>query len=196
MARAGLTPESVVDAALAVIDDSGADALTLTAIAGRTGVASPSLYKHVAGLAELRTLVAIRVLDEITAALTTAALGRSGGDAVGALLHAYRDYAVSHPARYAVVPADPLHDPQLAEAAGRQLAVIFAVLRGWGIEGPDAVHTTRGLRALAHGFAHIESAGGFGLAEDVDESFRRIAEAFVTALTGQPRTTPTIEEKQ
>lgn len=189
MARAQLSPDAVTAAALAIIDDQGEGALTLAAVAERTGVAAPSLYKHVAGLADLRARVSLAVLDEITAELTAAALGRSGADAVRALLHAYRDYAVLHPARYAAVPADPLHDPRLAEAAGRQLAVILAVLRGWGIDGSDAVHTTRGLRALAHGFAHIEAAGGFGLVEDIDESFRRVGDAFVSSLEALPRTT-------
>jgi AcrR family transcriptional regulator len=176
----------VVDAAVAVIDERGPDALTLTAVAEHTGVATPSLYKHVAGLAELRGLIAARVLDEITATLTSAALGRGGAEAITAMMHAYRGYAVAHPARYASVPPDPLHDPLLVEPARRQLAVIMTVLRGCGITGTDAVHTTRALRAMTHGFAHIESAGGFGLAEDADESFRRMARAFVRTLPAPP----------
>lgn len=183
IARAGLSSAAVVDAALAVIDEGGLAALTLAAIAERTGVASPSLYKHVDGLTDLRARVAVRVLDEITSALTSAAVGRSGAAAIAALLEAYRAYAVAHPARYAAVPPDPLHDARLAEAGGRQLTVILAVLRGCGLEGTDAIHTTRALRAMAHGFADIESAGGFGLASDIDESFRRMVDTFVRTVT-------------
>lgn len=194
MARAGLTPERVTDAALSIIDELGGDALTLAAVAERTGVASPSLYKHVTGLTELRTRVMVRVLEEITTTLTAASVGRSGADAVTRLMHAYRGYAVAHPARYAAMPADPLHDPLLAEAAQRQLTVILAVLAGWGIDGADAIHTTRALRALVHGFAHIESAGGFGLADDVDESFHRMTTMFVSALAALPREPANSEE--
>lgn len=188
MARAGLTRDAVVDIALTIVDSDGSDALSLRAVAEHARVAPPSLYKHIAGLPALRTQVSIRVLDELTAALTQAAIGRSGPTAVAALLHAYRAYAVAHPARYAAVPADPLHDPALAEAAGRQLAVIQTVLLGCGITGAEAVHTIRGLRAVVHGFSHIDAAGGFGLSEDVDESFDRLVRTFTAALPGNQHT--------
>lgn len=180
--RAKLTPEVVTTAALAEIDARGLAALTMAAVAERTGVKGPSLYKHVAGLAELQVSVAERVLAEITDALTSAAVGRSGADAVAALMHSYRAYAVSFPHRYAAVPSDPLHEPRLAAAAQRQLGVIVAVLRGSGIEGAEAIHVTRSLRAMVHGFAVIETSGGFGLAEDIDESFQRMVDGFLSTL--------------
>lgn len=40
MPRAGLSPEAVVDAAVAVVDAGGPGALTLAAVAGRAGVAT------------------------------------------------------------------------------------------------------------------------------------------------------------
>jgi len=43
MPRAGLSTSAVVDTALAVVDGEGADGLTLAAVAGRHGVAPPSL---------------------------------------------------------------------------------------------------------------------------------------------------------
>lgn len=191
MARAGLTAEAVVDIALSIIDSSGPEALTLTAVAERAGVAPPSLYKHVPGLPALRTMVSIRVLDEITAALTDATIGRSGPAAVASLMHAYRSYAVAHPDRYTSVPADPLHDPDLLEAARRQLAVIQTVLQACDVADTDAIHIIRALRAMVHGFAHIETAGGFGLDEDVEESFRCMVDTFVATVPSTiPSTTP------
>ncbi len=65
MARAGLTPEIVVDLALAIVDEHGLAAVTLSAVAARAGVATPSLYKHVRNLAELAELVSIRVMDQL-----------------------------------------------------------------------------------------------------------------------------------
>ncbi|WP_294179729.1 TetR/AcrR family transcriptional regulator [uncultured Schumannella sp.] len=188
-ARAKLTPEAVTTAALAEIDAHGVAALTMAAIAERTGVRGPSLYKHVASLAALQATVAERVLTQITEALTAAAVGRSGPDAVAALMHSYRGYAVSYPNRYAAVSSDPLHDPRIADVAQRQLNVILAVLRGFGIHGTDAIHVTRSLRAMVHGFADIETSGGFGLSEDVDESFQRMVDGFLTTLT--PTASPT-----
>lgn len=191
--RAKLTPEAVTTAALEEIDAHGFAELTMAAIAERTGVRGPSLYKHVANLATLRASVAERVLTQITEALTSATVGRSGPDAIAALMRSYRGYAASHPNRYAAIPSDPLHDPRLADAAQRQLDVILAVLRGFDIEGTEAIHVTRSLRAMVHGFADIETSGGFGLSEDIDESFQRMINGFLTTLA--PTTSSTKEHQ-
>ena len=86
MPRAGLNGDAVVDAALAVVDENGPQALTLATVAARVGVATPSLYQHVAGLAQLRARVAARVLTEMTEVATDAVVGRSGDDAVATLM--------------------------------------------------------------------------------------------------------------
>src|SRR5438105_6277201 len=99
MPRAGLSTEVVVDVALRVVDRDGAGALTLAAVAAECGVSTPSLYKHVASLGDLRTLIGLRILHEMTTRFTTAAMGRAGDEAVTAVMHAYRDYARAYPAR-------------------------------------------------------------------------------------------------
>lgn len=180
--RAGLSTAAVVEAALAIIDEQGADALTLAAVAQRTGVAAPSLYKHVGSLAELRTLVGARVLEEMTGRFTQAVIGRSGDEAVEVLMREYRGYVTAHPARYAAVPADALHDARTAEAGQRLLEVFLAVLRGYGLTDSDAVHATRCVRAVVHGFASIEASGGFGLPEDLDETYARLVRMTVASL--------------
>jgi AcrR family transcriptional regulator len=182
MPRAGLSPAAVVDAALAVVDERGADALTLAAVATRTGVAAPSLYKHVGGLADLHTLVAVRIMDELTARLSAAVAGRSRDEAVAALMTACRDYVLAHPDRYAAMPADPLHDPALAAAGSRMLDVFLAVLRGYGLRDAAAVHATRCLRAVIHGFATIQAAGGFGLPQDLDRTYRYLIDMYLASL--------------
>jgi AcrR family transcriptional regulator len=180
--RAGLSTDAVVDAALGIVDEQGLDALTLAAVASRTGVAPPSLYKHIGGLGDLRTQVSGRVLAEMTERFAAAVIGRSGDDAVTSLLRAYRDYVRSHPARYAAMSPDPLHDPALAAAGRQQLDIVFAVLRGYGLEGSAAVHAARCLRSIAHGFASIEASGGFGIAEDVNETYEQLVRMFLATL--------------
>ncbi len=182
MPRAGLTPKAVVDAAVDILDRDGTDALTLAAVAIRTGVATPSLYKHVQGLTELRTLIGARVLDELADRCADAVMGRSGDDALAALLLAYRDYALDHPHRYAALPQRPDPDPRVARAGDRAVAVFLAVLRGYDVTGPAAIHVTRGLRAAAHGFVTLEIGGGFGLPETLDDSYRQLVAMLTVGL--------------
>lgn len=180
MPRAGLSPDAVVDAAVAVVDAGGPGALTLAAVAGRAGVATPSLYKHVRNLAELRQLVTSRVLEELAERLDDAALGRSGDDAVRALMRAYRSYVVEHPGRYSAMEQAADAPREDDPAADRLMAIIFATLRGYDLEGPELVHATRCLRSAVHGFAVLEAAGGFGLPEDLEASY----ELLITMVTG------------
>ena len=52
--------------------------------------------------------------------------------------------------------------------------VVRAVLRGYGLEGDDAIHATRGIRSALHGFAALETGWGFGIPLPIDESFDRL----------------------
>ena len=174
MPRAGLSTAAVVEAALAVVDEQGVGGLTLAAVAQRTGVATPSLYKHVAGLGELRTLLGARVIEDMAETFTRAVVGRSGDDAIMALLHAYRGYVQAHPDRYAAAPLDPLHDPAQAVAGEKLLEVVFGALRAYDLERSEAIHVTRCLRAVAHGFASLEAGGGFGLPESLDQTYDQL----------------------
>ncbi|WP_067491574.1 TetR-like C-terminal domain-containing protein [Actinomadura hibisca] len=184
MPRVGLSPDGVVDAAITIVDADGPAALTLAAVAAKAGVATPSLYKHVRNLAELRDLVTTRVVEELTERLTAAVMGRSGDDATRALMRAYRSYVVDHPGRYAAMnqTSAPDLDPRLAAASQRLLDVLLAVLRGYGLEGAALVHAARCLRSSVHGFAVLEAAGGFGLPADLEASYDLLIRMVVGGL--------------
>lgn len=184
MPRAGLSATAVTGVAIEIIDSGGLEALTLSAVAKRAGVAAPSLYKHVRSLADLHDRVAIQVLDEMREQLAAAVMGRSLDDAVRAAMQAYRDYVISHPNRYAMVPQAPPDDPGLAAAADRVLEVLLALLRGYGLAGEQAVHAARCLRAVAHGFASLQAAGGFGLPENLDTSYRYLVGMLTDGIAG------------
>jgi AcrR family transcriptional regulator len=182
MPRAGLTTDGVVDVALALIDEKGLEALSLAAVADRAGVAAPSLYKHVGSLADLRDQMALKVVRQMTATFAAVVMGRSRDEAVEALMRAYRTFAVQHPARYALVPRDPLHRDGMAEAAQEQLEVFVAVMRGYGLGAEAATHAIRRLRAAVHGFADLETNGGFGMPEDIEESYDQLISMCLRSL--------------
>jgi AcrR family transcriptional regulator len=184
LARAGLNRARLVAEAAGVADELGFDKLTLAAVAERVGVRLPSLYKHIDSLDALRQGVAAQATRELAAALTDAAVGRAGADALHAVATAYRDYGRAHPGRYAatVRAPDPADEVRTA-AAEAILRVVFAILGGYGITGDDAVDATRSLRAALHGFVTLEAAGGFGMPREVDRSFDRFLTAFDAALT-------------
>ena len=64
---------------------------------------------------------------------------------------------------------------------------MLAVLASYGLSGAEAVHAARGLRSVAHGFATLEVAGGFGISLDPEESFVRLLRAFAAGLRDRRR---------
>ncbi|CAN5570779.1 TetR/AcrR family transcriptional regulator [soil metagenome] len=197
MPRAGLTRQVVIAEAAALADLIGYDALTLTALAERVGVAVPSLYKHVASLDDLRRGVAVLALRELGEALVvglSSAPGRPGAPGrtpLHALADAFRSFATDHPGRYAAtVRAVTADDPEPSAAAEAALATVLDVLGAMGIRGDAAVHAARALRATLHGFVALEQAAGFGLPQDVDESFARsvawLEQGLMASTSGPP----------
>ena len=126
MARRGLDAEQVTDAAVAVADADGLAAVTIARVAADLGVRAPSLYNHVASRAALIEAIARRGYVEATEALQTAAVGRSGPDAVRALASAYRAYAHAAPGRYAATQRTLPNEPGAAALVGVMAASLRA----------------------------------------------------------------------
>lgn len=184
MPRVGLTRSAVVAAAADLVDAVGPERLTLAALAQQFGVKLPSLYKHVGGIDDVYRAVAVLAVDELGSALAEATVGRAGPDALRALAVAYRTYAKEHPGRYALSVRAP--DPADAEhvaAAQRVSQTVFRALAAYRREGEDAVDAVRILRSALHGFATLETAGGFGLPRQVDRTFDRLVDALDLALS-------------
>jgi AcrR family transcriptional regulator len=181
--RAGLTPAAVTRLALAELDESGPDALTLKSVAARAGVATPSLYKHVQSLEHLRDLMAVVVLDEAAAEIGGAVMGRAGRDALEAFVLAYRGFALRWPNRWTLVEPPNSADPAVIAAATRLVEVAYAVVRGFGLtrEGEE-IDAVRTLRSAVTGFIALENSGGFRLGRDVEASFRYLIAVLAKGL--------------
>lgn len=170
--RPGLTADRVADAAVAVVEDDGLDALTLGRVAARLGVRTPSLYNHVDGLGDVRRRVTVRAIEAVGAALQAATVGRSGSDALRAMAEAYRRFALDHPGLYAAtVPTTEVDDDAVRDAGRRVVGTVVAVLREFELDDEQAIHAARSIRAAVHGFLALELAGGFGLDVPTADSF-------------------------
>ncbi|MEU4411074.1 TetR-like C-terminal domain-containing protein [Streptosporangium sp. NPDC023963] len=173
MPRAGLNAATIAAAGAALADEIGFTELTMGRLAERVGVRTPSLYKHIAGQAELNRQIAALTLTEAADTLGTATQGRAGRDALTAAARAMRDFVLAHPSRYAatigITPTGP--DDPIAVAERRGLGPFEAVLRGYDIAPQEIPHALRALRSVFHGFATLQAANGFQLPADIDESF-------------------------
>jgi AcrR family transcriptional regulator len=186
MPRAGLTPEAVVDAASAIADKDGLEAVTLARLAAKLGVRPPSLYKHVDSLDAIRRALAVRGLAEATARAQRATVGKARDEALFAFAHAYWQFARDRPGIYAAsLRAAKPGEKDVAAAGEALIGTVLSVLAGYGVRGDDALHATRGLRAIIHGFVSLDAAGGFRLKLNLNESFDRLLAAFAKDLAAR-----------
>lgn len=188
MPRAGLTPDAVIDAASAIADKDGLAAVTLARLAEKLGVRSPSLYKHVDSLDAVRRALAVRGIAEANARIQRATIGKARNDALFALAHAYWQFARDKPGLYAAsLRAAKPGEKDVAGAGEALIGTVLSVLAGYGVNRDDALHATRGLRAIIHGFVSLDAAGGFRLKLDLNESFDRLLAAFARDLAERGR---------
>ena len=188
MPRAGLSREAVVDIAVELVDTDGYAALTLAAVAGRAGVAVPSLYKHIGSLAALRSAVALVGGRELGRRIAAATVGRAGDDALRALGREVRAFSRQHPGLYAATQIAPdADDLELIQAAADAIEVIAAVLRGFDLPEERSIDAIRATRAAIHGFVSLEAGHGFGMPDDVDRSFEALLDMLVAGVRALAR---------
>jgi AcrR family transcriptional regulator len=113
----GLTVERIIDAALALVDRQGLEALTMRHLAEELSTASGSLYRHVAGRDELLVLVVDHVIGEVV----LPPVDLDGRGKVEWLAGELRRVLISHPNLLAALTASPLVGPNARRGAERAL---------------------------------------------------------------------------
>lgn len=185
--RRRLDRAQVIAEAAALADSAGqASAVTLAALATALDIRPPSLYNHVDSLEDLQRGMAALGLRQLLAELRQASLGRVGQEALVEMAAAYRRFARAHPGIYPLTIRAPAPEhAELAALAQELVQLLRLVMASLGVQGDDAVHAIRGLRALLHGFTTLEAAEGYKLPVDADESFRRLVAVYLAGLAPQ-----------
>ena len=180
--RVGIDREQVVDAAVALLDRED---VSLGKVAARLGVRTQSLYAHVDGVDGLRRELALRGLGALTARLTDAAIGRSGRDAIEAIVQAWVGFAADHPGLYAASLRPPGDDPELGAAVAAALRPLDLVFRSYGLTPRRAAHWHRLVFAAVHGFVTLRRDGLLTVLGDPDETVRHMIRVFADQLEGR-----------
>ncbi len=182
--RRRLNRELVIEKAVVMADEQGSvTAVSLTALAQALDIRPPSLYNHVSNLEDLLYGMTLHGLKRLIIELRQASQGLIGREAIAAIAGAYRGFAHTHPGIYPLLIRAP--EPEEAElvALSQELVqMLLLIMASIGLQGDDAIHAIRGLRAILHGFASLEAAGGYKMALDQEESFRRLVDAYLGQL--------------
>lgn len=184
--RTRLTKTAVVQAAMELINEEGTSALSLNRLAEKLGIRPPSLYNHIDGLPGLQRELAVMNARLLADRLSAAAIGKSGEELFMDVAQAFRSYVKEYPGLYLSTlrssGKQEIRDETLMHEEERAVTVGLAVMASFGLRGEDAIHALRAFRSMVHGFATLEVAGGFGMPEDCDESFRRMVQSLAAGL--------------
>ncbi|MBP1990483.1 TetR/AcrR family transcriptional regulator [Paenibacillus eucommiae] len=181
--RPGIDKAVILQNAVELADTEGFEQVTLGAIALRLNIKTPSLYNHIDGLPGLRRLLCLHGLEQLRVSLIQETLGKSGDEALFALGIAYVGFVRRHPGLYeATMVANTLPDQEIKAAGEEIVRLLLLILSAYKLEEAEALHTVRGLRSIAHGFATLEAKGGFAMQLDRDESLRHLLQTYVTGM--------------
>ncbi|TDQ00239.1 TetR-like C-terminal domain-containing protein [Labedaea rhizosphaerae] len=161
MVRTRLTPDAVIAAAAALADDDGLAAVTLSALARRLGVQTPSLYTHVRDHDAVLDGITALALTELAGRVSAAIAGRAGGAALEAFAAAHRAYARESPGRWQALQRRAGAAAVRSPGARELVELTGAVLRGYPVPEADHVHAIRLLGSAINGFLALERIGSF-----------------------------------
>lgn len=158
--------DEIIAAAEDLLDRGGPAGLSMRTIAAEIGIQAPSLYRHFPDKAAIEAALQERALRSLAAQLDAAGPQL---DAIGA---AYREWALTHPHRYALISGQALHRDRLSP--GVEAAASAALQTA--AHGDSA--RARALWALAHGLVELELAGRFPDDADVSAAWAAGLAAF------------------
>ncbi|WP_445395435.1 TetR/AcrR family transcriptional regulator [Streptomyces sp. LE64] len=160
-ARAPLSRERVIRAAVAVADEKGSAALTMRAVAAPLGVEAMSLYHHVSGREDLLD----GMVDAVFAEIDLPSPGADWREAMHRRAHSARAALRRHP--WAVSLLDSRAHP--GPATLRHHDAVIGALRGGGFSVAMTAHAFSLIDSYVYGFVMQELSLPFGDAAELDE---------------------------
>ncbi len=126
--RVPLSRDRIADAAVALIDTQGLDALSMRKLGAELGVEAMSLYNHVSGKGDLLDLVSERLHAEILDQIGEPDHGRHWRDEARCIADAFRAVALRHPGAFLLSLERPVNG-----VAG--MAVLYRTYQAFRLAG-------------------------------------------------------------
>jgi AcrR family transcriptional regulator len=159
---AAATRRSLLDAAGALLDVGGVDAVTLREVGARAGVSRSAAYRHFADKDALLTVLATNALRELGDAVEVLAAGDDPPEqSLHSALVALMTIGRNRPHLYRLMFTTPAGDPtEAVQAAGRTWDLYLGMV-GRVVGPQSALHYGALLLTSVHGIASFESSGHF-----------------------------------
>lgn len=171
MARQRLSREDVVHAAVAYIDEHGAQSLTMRRLGASLGVEAMALYRHVAGRDALLAAVVHQVIDDLFNDSLMTAEPNSWEEYVQHVANALRNLSLDHPQIFPLITAHPPQAPWLRPPLRslRWVDHFLRSLRNFGFSDSAAVDAYKALTSFLLGALLLQVAA-VGVAVSPEEA--------------------------
>lgn len=120
--------EACVAEALAIIEETGVERLSIREVARRLGVSHQAPYKHFPSSEHLLAELVRRTYVTFAEHLEARPRGDSAGDDMHCMGQAYFRFAMDHPLKYRLLFGTPLPDPEQHPAMMEEARKAFTVL--------------------------------------------------------------------
>jgi len=169
--RERLTRDRVIDAALAIMDEEGLEAVSMRRVAREVGVEAMSLYHHVRDKDDLLQGMCSRIM----ASFEFPAEGGGWADRVRAGARAWRRLLQAHPDVMRLFTETHGPDPTSPESI-RPTEFALGLIREGGLSDRDTVQAFHAFGGYIQGFVMMEGAS-IGKSHHDPEVHRRMAES-------------------
>lgn len=175
----GALREALVEAALELLDDHGAEAVTIRATARKVGVSHAAPVNHFVDLRALLTALAIRCFEDLTRAIEATGFRERSDprEQMLAFIEAYHDYGLANPNRYRLMWRLDLldkHDAKLKRMTDALFDLVASTVQAFGEPaGISIMSRVVAVCSVIHGYVMLRIDGNF--------------EGYADEKTGQPR---------
>jgi AcrR family transcriptional regulator len=159
---AAMTRRALLDAAAALLDTGGPDAVTLREVGARTGVSRSAPYRHFANKETLLTALATNAMNQLGDTLERLATDDDPPEqSLRAALLSLVAIGRARPHLYRLMFTTPAGDPTAAVRAAERTQDLFLDLVGRIVGRQRARHYGALLLTTAHGATSFELSGHF-----------------------------------
>jgi AcrR family transcriptional regulator len=186
-------------AAMELLEEDGATALSLRAVARRAGVSPGAPYRHYADRDALISAVAALGYRELAGQLAAAHPAPATPDDLAAVAVAYVDFALARPALFRAMFSEPCdQDSSERVAATTAISEYVATIVRQCFPGADVDALSTAIWALVHGLAFLHLDGKFDTSTPavVSDRVRAAVRAVITASTAASEAMTSASSKQ
>ncbi len=199
----GNLAEALITATVEIIEERGAEHVSVREAAKRAGVSPGAPFRHFRSKTALLTAVAEQAMDRLTAAVAEAQSKVDGADPVGAfeaIGKGYLEWALANPTHFQIISSRTLIDFDASdrlrdqnEAIRRKMTDLLAQTQQQGRLAPNADldHLVLAARAFVYGLARMVIDGHFPHwhpSEPPSLAVKRALHLFISQVTILPKT--------